>query len=125
MRYLLDTNVFIRFAMDDENIYPDHKTIIKSADNEVFISIVSLWEIGIKYTLGKIDLKGSLPELFSAVENDFQMLVLPIEQKHVLKAVELPFHHRDPFDRLIYAQSLAENMTFLYTDKIFDQYRGT
>jgi PIN domain nuclease of toxin-antitoxin system len=111
--------------MDDKTIYPDHKTIIKSADNEVFISIVSLWEIGIKYTLGKIDLKGSLPELFSAVENDFQMLVLPIEQKHVLKAVELPFHHRDPFDRLIYAQSLAENMTFLYTDKIFDQYRGT
>ena len=124
MRYLLDTNVFIWFAMDDKNIYPDHKNIIKSADNEVFISIVSLWEIGIKHSLGKIDLKGTLPELFSAVEKDFQMRVLPIEQEHVLKAVALPFHHRDPFDRLIYAQSLTENMTFLYTDKIFDQYQG-
>jgi PIN domain nuclease of toxin-antitoxin system len=124
MRYLLDTNVFIWFAMDDENIYPEHKRIIKSPDNEVVISIVSLWEIGIKYALGKIDLKGSLPELFAAVENDFQMHVLPIEQKHILKAIELPFHHRDPFDRLIYAQSLTENMAFLYTDKIFDQYQG-
>ena len=124
MRYLLDTNVFIWFAMDDKNVYPEHKSIIKSPDNEIVISIVSLWEIGIKYALGKIDLKGSLPELFTAVENDFQMLVLPIERKHILKAIELPFHHRDPFDRLIYAQSLTENMTFLYTDKIFDQYQG-
>ena len=86
------------------------------------ISIVSLWEIGIKYSLKKLSLQKPLDILFSEIYQTDFMDILELKTEHILKSVELPFYHRDPFDRLLYAQAKAENMSFLYTDKIFDKY---
>jgi PIN domain nuclease of toxin-antitoxin system len=124
MRYLLDTNVFLWFALNDERINPEQKSIIEASDNEIFISAVSLWEIGIKHSLGKITISGSLRDFFSDIDSVLQMRILPIHREHVIKVSTLPFLHRDPFDRLIYAQSLVEKFILLYTDNIFNMYQN-
>jgi PIN domain nuclease of toxin-antitoxin system len=123
MKYLLDTNIFIWFALDDPKLPTDYKATIENMDNDIFISAASLWETGIKYSLGKINLRRDLDDLFSSIEDELNLMILPIEKKHIVKTVGLPFHHRDPFDRLIFAQSVVENIEFLYTDRIFNKYR--
>lgn len=124
MRILIDTNIFLWFAFDSSNLPQNMKKKIESEQNDVFLSIASLWEIGIKYSLKKLELKNkNLQELFKAIEDEFFISTLNISSDHILYSSELPIHHRDPFDRLIFAQSVVENLEFLYTDKIFDQYK--
>lgn len=122
MNCLLDTNILIMFILDDEKLNPDAKKTIMSENNNIFINIASLWEICIKYSLGKLELGLSLAELFNIIENEAGFEILPVNRDSILVLERLPFHHRDPFDRQIYAQSVSEKMKFIYTDSIFDKY---
>ena len=122
MKYLLDTNILIWLSQSNPLLPDEFKEIILSPENTSMISIVSLWEIGIKYSLKKLSLQKPLDILFSEIYQTDFMDILELKTEHILKSVELPFYHRDPFDRLLYAQAKAENMSFLYTDKIFDKY---
>lgn len=124
MNYLIDTNILIMFIRDDEKLNVHHKNLIMSENNRVFISIASLWEICIKYSLGKLELTITLAELFDIIENKTDIELLPITKESILILEKLPFHHRDPFDRIIYAQSVAENMELIYTDEIYNKYKG-
>lgn len=121
MKLLLDTHTYIWFYNDKPELSPLAKRMIESEENFAYLSIVSLWEMSIKVSLGKLELNKSLSQVYhdliiSGIE------ILPIAFDHILSSSTLPFHHRDPFDRLIVAQALTENMQLLSADTVFDAY---
>jgi len=118
MRLLIDTQIFIWTVLDSYKLGPKAREIMLDAD-EVSVSAASIWEISIKIKIGKIS--GDPGEFLEAVEaSGFREL--KISGKHAAKVHELPFHHRDPFDRLLIAQALAEPMNFLTADTVLAQY---
>lgn len=122
MNYLIDTNILLWYLESDPRLPDDFKEILFSDQSSIYISIVSLWEITIKTSLGKLQLSNGFENTLSIIESSDQWSILPIKSEHLKKLYSLPYKHHDPFDRLIYAQSLSENMGFLYTDKSFDLY---
>jgi PIN domain nuclease of toxin-antitoxin system len=124
MKYLLDTNIIIWYTEGNPMLPDAILEKIQIAENEIYVSIASLWEIAIKYSLGKLKLSEPLKQYFSNINQEYGISILSLSIKHILKQVELPFHHNDPFDRLIFAQSVTEKVELLYTDKIFDLYRS-
>ena len=122
MRIIIDTQVLIWWTNDVSNISPRVQNIIFDLDNELWLSLASIWEMQIKILLGKLDLPRSLPDIIATQMEENQIKILPIELSHVYALDRLPPHHRDPFDRLIIAQSLTEKMPIASIDKAFDAY---
>lgn len=121
MKFLLDTHTFIWF-MNGDDMLP--KTIIKdiqNTENECFISIASIWEIAIKISLNKLALKSSFNQI-SKILLDNEIEVLPITFENIQKLIKLPFHHRDPFDRIIVCQAINMNLCILSKDEYFRFY---
>jgi PIN domain nuclease of toxin-antitoxin system len=121
MQYLLDTHTFLWFLEDDPQLPEKVKKEIIDINNRCYISIASLWEIAIKIKLGKLRIKFPF-EKFAAYLSDNEIELLPISLEHLLQLLNLELHHRDPFDRLIIAQGLAENLTILTKDENFSRY---
>ncbi|HCQ20766.1 MAG: twitching motility protein PilT [Aphanizomenon flos-aquae LD13] len=122
MRVLLDTHVFIWWVTDDSQLSSIADKIITDPSNELFLSSASAWEIVIKVRLGKLSLPET-PETYIPSRlkiNRFQSL--PIQMVHALQVANLPDLHRDPFDRIIIAQSQVENMAILTVDSQIIQY---
>jgi PIN domain nuclease of toxin-antitoxin system len=121
MQLLIDTHVLIWFLEGNKSLSKPHRQIISDSNNDVFVSIASLWEIAVKISLGKLTLAKPLADVIKqiAVEN---IEVLPILPKHTLQVSSLPFHHRDPFDRIIVAQSQVENLPIVTNDIEFSHY---
>ncbi len=121
MKYLIDTHIFLWYIEENTNISPSIASEIRNLDNTIFLSKASLWEIIIKSSSGKLELKKSLKELEDfIILNKF--ILLDIEFSHLQKLRELLFFHRDPFDRLIVAQAIAEDYTLISDDKLVNQY---
>lgn len=121
MKLLLDTHAFIWFAEDDAQLDQSIKKIIENTENEIFLSIASIWEIAIKMHLKKLILNKSIEEVIDLVTtNGFEFL--PILPKHIITLTTLDFFHRDPFDRMIIAQGLSEKIQIVSKDEIFDKY---
>jgi PIN domain nuclease of toxin-antitoxin system len=122
VKILLDTHTFLWFMIDHPNLSQYAASLIEDPDNEVFISVATLWEIAIKVSLGKLHLAKPFEQLIpdQLQKNDFTLL--PIEIIHLTQVITLPQHHRDPFDRLMIAQSLVEDMPILSRDSNFDAY---
>ncbi len=122
MNLLLDTQALLWFVLDDARLSKRAREGIVSTDVLIFVSPANLWEIVIKISLGKY----TLPAPFAAFWddqlriNDFALL--PITVSHTARIADLPFHHRDPFDRLIIAQSLMEGIPVVSSDAVFDRY---
>lgn len=95
--------------------------VFTNSDHTIYFSIASIWELGIKAALKKIELKQNLVR-YSEVLLDQGLESLPIEIAHIEKAVGLPRHHKDPFDRLLVGQALVEGLTVLGNDAIFEKY---
>ncbi|MBA3924611.1 MAG: type II toxin-antitoxin system VapC family toxin [Nostocaceae cyanobacterium] len=122
MRALLDTHAFIWWVTDDSQLSPTAKSIITDQDNVLYLSAASAWEIVIKVRLGKLDLPEP-PEIYipsRLIINQFESL--PIEIVHALQVINLPDLHRDPFDRIIIAQSQVEKMPILTVDSKITSY---
>jgi len=95
--------------------------LIVNPENDCFVSTGTLWEMGIKYSLGKLKLKTDLDRVFQIFfETGFQLL--PIKPGHIVTNSNLAFHHRDPFDRIIISQAIHENYTIISGDVIFSNY---
>jgi PIN domain nuclease of toxin-antitoxin system len=122
MRALLDTHSFLWFITGDTRLSHHAHTIIADFDNEFVLSIASLWEIGIKVSLGKLTLLRPFEEIIPAELHKHEIGILPIEFQHLIQIVTLPFHHRDPFDRLIIAQGLVEGLPIVSADPAFADY---
>ena len=90
--------------------------------NQLVLSAASLWEIAIKISLGKLDLLQPSGQLIPQQLEENDIAVLPLEIGHLNKVIDLPFHHRDPFARLIIAQALAEGIHVVSSDAVFSQY---
>ncbi len=121
MNLLLDTHVLIWFFTDLEKLPRKVINHIESTSNNHFVSIASLWEMSIKHSINKIELEITLEAFYSEVKYS-AIKIQPIRPTHLLSIADLPYHHRDPFDRLIIAQALTENYTIITKDKAFSSY---
>ena len=122
MRILLDTHAFLWFVMNSPELLPRARALIEDPENEVDFSVASAWEIPIKRSLGKLRLDDGIDTLIARELNSSALTRLPIELPELAKVAELPFHHRDPFDRLLAAQCLTHNTPILSRDGAFDAY---
>lgn len=124
MRYLLDTHVLIWYINGDKVLSARHIDLIEDTKNKLSISIVSLWELTVKMSLNKLHLNKSLKELEGYfLEKDFEILNISFE--HLTTLFQLPYHHRDPFDRLLIAQAISDELTIISTDQYFEAYPVT
>ena len=121
MKILLDTHILLWFLTGDEKLLTKERQVIEDKVNTVWVSIASLWEIAIKYDLGKLQLKYGVIGLLNQVEKN-GIKILPIEPAHILKLSGLQQIHRDPFDRIIIAQSLQEDLVIISHDEFIAQY---
>lgn len=122
MRLLLDTHTLLWFALGDPQLTRTARGLIDDPLNDKCLSPASYWEIAIKISVGKYAL-GAPYDVFmrNAIQgNGFQ--VLPIEVRHTSALISLPFHHKDPFDRLLIAQSLVEKIPIVSNDATLDAY---
>jgi len=121
MKYLLDTHAFLWYFEDSDKLSETAANIIESAEVQKYVSIASLWEFAIKYSMNKLGFDGGLSNLWNMIsQNGF--IILPITQLYLANTVYLPFHHRDPFDRLLVATAKSENMTILTADENIHKY---
>jgi PIN domain nuclease of toxin-antitoxin system len=122
MKYLLDTHTAFWYLAGRAELSTKAKAAIDDSENEIFVSIVSAWEIAIKRSLGRQNTSlCSSAEFFDEIgASGFRFL--PLEQRHVCLIETMPFHHRDPFDRLLIATAMADDLTFLSADKNVPKY---
>jgi PIN domain nuclease of toxin-antitoxin system len=121
MYHLLDTHTIIWFINGDADLSEKAKNLIEKDAAANFVSVASLWEIAIKVSLGKLELTVPFLEVKSQLDrNGFQLL--PITWEDTLLVASLPFHHRDPFDRLLIAQGINNRLTIITKDKQFTEY---
>lgn len=119
-KLLIDTHILIWFITEHPQLTNKSKTLIENSQS-CFISVASLWEIGIKMSLGKLELRITLDELVKIIlESGFA--ILPINQIHVIKNSELNFFHKDPYDRILIAQALIEDLEIITSDTTFLNY---
>ncbi|MBS1797778.1 MAG: type II toxin-antitoxin system VapC family toxin [Acidobacteria bacterium] len=121
MQYLVDTHVFLWFVGNAKELSKTAQGVIEDGNNEIFISIASLWEISIKTALGKLSIKGNYESVIDDI-TDNSIQILPINFPHTVEQNRLPFHHRDPFDRIIVSQAIVEKMNLISADTVFDDY---
>ncbi len=122
MRILLDTHVLIWFSLNDARLDKGAVKRIVDPVNNVTISIASLWEISIKFGLGKLTLDRPFVEFVDSAVRKKGIGVLPVKVSHLVPLEKLPRHHRDPFDRMIIAQSIVEDLQVLTMDRQFESY---
>jgi PIN domain nuclease of toxin-antitoxin system len=122
MKLLLDTHTVLWFWWDDPQLSPNAKSIISDPANQKFVSLVTPWEVAIKVSLKKLDIGGPYPGFFPQHMSRTYFDWLPARADHFDRLIVLPFHHRDPFDRLLAAQALSEGFPLVSSDPIFDSY---
>ncbi len=123
MKLLLDTHILIWLLEGNQNLNHKSRGVIQDETNDLYLSIVSLWEITIKASLNKLELQSSLELMIADFILPSGIEILPIEIPHLLTLQDLPFHHRDPFDRLLIAQAKSESLTLASEDRVFYQYQ--
>ena len=121
MNLLLDTHALLWFVAGDARLTRRSRQAIEAEDTVNYISMASWWEIAIKCSLGKLSIGDPLDE-FMKQRTGEGFRLLPLESHHLPPLVELPFHHRDPFDRLIVCQAMVENMAICTGDENFKRY---
>lgn len=121
MEYLLDTHTLIWFINGDKELSFVARKAIESDSAVNYVSIASLWEMAIKISLNRLELNAPFETVAALiVENNFHLLQISFEDVSTLSA--LPFHHRDPFDRLIISQSITNDLTLISKDAAFKEY---
>ena len=121
MKLLLDTHAFLWFVTGDRRLSRRARRAVEAAGSELLISAASVWEVAIKASLGRLTLPTSVHDYFDdKIAAGF--IILPVEWVHAARVAELPFHHRDPFDRLIIAQGLVERIAIVSGNPDFKTY---
>jgi PIN domain nuclease of toxin-antitoxin system len=122
MKLLLDTHAFLWFITDDPALSRESKRLVEEPENDVILSVASLWEMAIKVSLGKLTISQPFEPFITSQLAANAISLLNISTGHVAVVATLPFHHRDPFDRLLIAQAMVEQLPVLSTDPVFDSY---
>ena len=122
MKLLLDTHTFIWFITDSPKLTPMSKQLIEDENNQRLISMASIWEMAIKHSIGKLRFQPSFDEFIEEQIFVNKLTIIHVNLNHIKTVASLPLYHRDPFDRLIIAQSIVEKVPIISADKIFDSY---
>ena len=122
MKLLLDTHIFIWWADQPEKLSPAALSALEDEANDLLLSVASIWEMQIKIQLGKLKLSLPLKDLVKNQQEINNLTVSPVALTYVLALDALPFHHKDPFDRLLIAQSIEEGLTIVTADSQFSAY---
>lgn len=125
MNLLLDTHAFLWFVWDDARLSARAEQLIEDPANHKFVSVASCWEIAVKVSVGKLKV-GEPSQVFLSREiakNNFDLLSISLD--HACDVESLPLHHRDPFDRLLVAQAIADKLAIISVDPLLDQYSVT
>jgi PIN domain nuclease of toxin-antitoxin system len=123
MNYLLDTHTFLWFLEGNNTLSSKARIIIENADNTIYVSIASIWEIAIKISTSKLKLIVNLEEVKTEiVKNNFE--ILPLDFEHIIELTNLEQIHKDPFDRIIISQAISEKCTIVSKDSNFVFYNN-
>jgi PIN domain nuclease of toxin-antitoxin system len=122
VKVLLDTHALLWFLFGDQRLSDPGKAIIADIQNVALVSTATLWEIAVKVNLGKLELEGSYEEFLLRSLYEEECTLLPISLDALTTLARLPLHHRDPFDRLLIAQAIAENVPIMTRDVAFSDY---
>jgi PIN domain nuclease of toxin-antitoxin system len=125
VRVLLDTHAFLWFLAGDDRLPERVRELVVDPRNEVLLSMASVWEMAIKASMGKLVLTRPFDAMIREQLSRQRIGLFGVELAHVLRVAVLPFHHRDPFDRLIVAQALVEGIPVAGADAAFDAYGVT
>ena len=120
MKYLLDTNALIGLLFRPDFLSDISKEVLEES-TDLYVSIMSLWEIGIKQSIGKIDIASSAIEMNDACK-ELGVDIVPLRAAHIDQMKQLPMIHRDPFDRIIISQAMVEEMVLITSDAIIPKY---
>jgi PIN domain nuclease of toxin-antitoxin system len=126
MRILVDSHVLLWAALDDPRLAGEQRSAYVDPDNDLLVSTATLWELGIKYALGKLPLPVTPRDFFAREIAVRGYVVLDVKRAHAERAAELPYpdpKHRDPFDRMLVSQALTEGVMLLSADQRFGAYR--
>jgi PIN domain nuclease of toxin-antitoxin system len=122
MRLLLDTHTFLWFSREPEKLPDNLRSTIIEAGPEAGVSVASIWEIAIKVSMKKLTLPAPFETLFPTSVSAAGLTLLPIEVQHLTMVSQLPWHHKDPFDRLLIAQARVGSLTVATCDPFFQAY---
>lgn len=122
MKLLLDTHVLLWAALSPEALRPDCRAAIEDGANDVYVSVVSAWEIAIKHSLGKLELVRPVEQWVPDVLEKSGFQTVSLELGTALRVGSLPWHHRDPFDRLLVAQAASSGLTLVTRDAALAAY---
>jgi PIN domain nuclease of toxin-antitoxin system len=125
MRVLIDTHAFLWFVLNDLQLSKRALAIIQDPANQVCVSPATYWEIAIKVGLKKLELRTDYDDFMQRGIAGNRFEILPIETKHTSLLIQLPLHHRDPFDRLLVAQAMQEQIPVVSADVQLDAYGVT
>ena len=122
MDLLLDTHILIWWVDEPEKLPGHLYAVLEDSANDLFISIASVWEMQIKHQLGKLQFQQPLPQLIANQQQHNGARLISVTLSHVFELNNLPLHHKDPFDRLLVAQAIVEDMTLVSVDPAFALY---
>ena len=122
MKLLLDTHTFIWWVIEPTKISAQALGLLQDQSNDLFLSVICVWEMQIKLQIGKLKFNLPLAQLITEQQQTNQLSILPVTLEHVLALDSLPFHHKDPFDRLLITQANLEGAVLVSNDAIFSNY---
>ena len=122
MKLLIDTVTFLRSALEPEKVSPRAKSILSDPENERYLSIVSSWEIGVKYSLRKVTLKEPPDRFVPEHRAKLAAEILPLDEESVFHLARLPHLHGDPFDRMLICQAIVHGMVLVTPDLKISRY---
>ena len=122
MRLLLDTHTFLWFVNGDSKLSLQARTLIEDITNERLLSIASIWEMAIKASTNRLRFASPFDTFIAEQMRQNRIDLLPITIVHTGQVISLPYHHRDPFDRLLIAQGIVEHIPIVSVDTVFDSY---
>lgn len=122
MKYLLDTPVFLWWVGDSTKLSPRVLDLLKNINNEIYFSLACVREIQIKYQIGRVDLPAPLMDIIEQQSTHNGIMILPMNLKHMQALTVIPNYHADPFDRMLVAQAMTENMVIVTANKLIAKY---
>ncbi|WP_016949181.1 type II toxin-antitoxin system VapC family toxin [Anabaena sp. PCC 7108] len=122
MKLLFDTHTFIWWDSQPHKLSAQSLALLSNSSNIKFLSIVSIWEMQIKYQLGKLSLQLPLRDIINEQIHNHNIVILSITSENILGLDNLPLHHKDPFDRLLISQASLEDAILISCDSVFNQY---
>ena len=122
MRILLDTHTILWWVDGSDQLSTLARDLISDPQTSNVLSVVTLWEVAIKYHLGRLRIPGTPEEFFANLTEELDLTMLPIEKAYAFTAAALPLHHRDPFGRMLIAQAIVEQVPILSSDARLARY---